>query len=212
MSSPAPIETILVADDDATARTYLARTLEAWGYEATQCRDGREALERLENPGAPRVAMLDWMMPEMEGPDVCRRASQSAPLTHLILVTAKDRPQDIAAALRAGAHDFLSKPFHPEELQARLRAGVRTANLHAALVDRANKLEIALSQVKQLHGLIPICSYCKRIRDDGDFWERVESYLSRHADVQFTHGICPDCYPVVAAGLNPATAHDQHQR
>ena len=184
MSSPAPIETILVADDDATARTYLARTLEAWGYEAIQCRDGREALERLENPGAPRVAMLDWMMPEMEGPDVCRRASQSAPLTHLILVTAKDRPQDIAAALRAGAHDFLSKPFHPEELQARLRAGVRTANLHAALVDRANKLEIALSQVKQLHGLIPICSYCKRIRDDGDFWERVESYLSRHADVQ----------------------------
>jgi response regulator RpfG family c-di-GMP phosphodiesterase len=148
------------------------------------------------------------MMPELEGPEVCRRASLSAPLTHLILVTAKDRPQDIADALHAGAHDYLSKPFHPEELKARLQAGIRSAELHSALVARANDLEDALSQVTQLHGLIPICSYCKRIRDDGDFWERVESYLSRHADVQFTHGICPDCYPVVAAGLNPAIPRD----
>ncbi len=207
MASSGPTRTILIADDDAIARTYLARTLWGWGYATIRCQDGREALEQIERPDAPRVAILDWMMPELEGPEVCRRASQSRPLTHLILVTSKDRPEDIADALQAGAHDYLTKPFHPEELRARLKAGIRTADLHAALVDRANELEVALSQVKQLHGLLPICSYCKRIRDDGDFWERVESYLSKHADVQFTHGICPDCYPIVAAGLNPTIAH-----
>ena len=207
MSTPGPTWTILVADDDAVVRTQLKYTLESWGYDVLLCEDGREALARLEDPDGPRVALLDWLMPEMEGPDVCRRARQTAPLTYLILLTGKDRPQDIAEGLRAGAHDYLAKPFHPEELRARLQAGIRTADLHAALVERANHLEVALSQVRQLQGLLPICSYCKKIRNDGDFWERVESYLSRHTDVQFTHGICPDCLPLAAADLHPATAH-----
>ena len=206
MASPAPTRTILVADDDPVARTLLKRTLGNWGYDVLLCGDGREALARLAGPGAPRVAILDWMMPGLEGPEVCRQASHTAPLAYLILVTAKDRPHDIAEGLRAGAHDYVSKPFHPEELRARLTTGVRAADLQAALVRRAHELEVALSQIKQLEGLLPLCCYCKRIRNDGDLWERIESYLARHTDVQFTHGICPDCVPLAEADLHPATA------
>ena len=191
------------------ARTLLKHTLEHWGYGVRLCEDGREAIAGLEGPGAPRVAILDWMMPGLEGPEVCRHVSRSAPLTYLILVTVKNRPQDIAEGLRAGAHDYLSKPFHVAELRARLQTGVRSADLHAALVKRAHELEIALSQIKQLEGLLPLCCYCKRIRNDGDLWERVESYLARHTDVQFTHGLCPDCVQLAEADLQlPVTAHD----
>ena len=208
MTSPGPTRMILVADDDAVARTQFELCLRNWGYDVILCEDGRAALARLEGPDAPRVAILDWVMPELEGPEVCRKASQTAPLTYLILVTGKDRPQDIAEGLRAGANDYLSKPFHPEELRARLQAGVQQADLHAALVERAHELEVALSTIRQLEGLLPICSYCKRIRNDGDLWERVESYLARHSDVQFTHGVCPDCFPLAEADLHPATVHE----
>jgi sigma-B regulation protein RsbU (phosphoserine phosphatase) len=96
--------------------------------------------------------------------------------------------------LEAGADDYLTKPFDPQELRARIKVGERILGLQTSLAERVTELEDALSRVKQLQGLLPICSYCKKIRDDQNYWEQVESYISKHTEAQFSHGICPDCY------------------
>jgi YesN/AraC family two-component response regulator len=97
-------------------------------------------------------------------------------------------------ALEAGADDYVVKPFDQAELRARLQVGVRVLQLQTELADRVSELETALTNIRVLHGLLPICSYCKNVRDDQNYWQRVESYVESHADVQFSHSICPDCY------------------
>src|SRR4029434_1546856 len=88
---------------------------------------------------------------------------------------------------------YIVKPFEREELHARVQVGFRMLELQAALADRVRELEEALARVKQLQGLLPICSYCKKVRDDQNYWQQVETYIEGHSDAQFTHGICPDC-------------------
>jgi response regulator RpfG family c-di-GMP phosphodiesterase len=115
------------------------------------------------------------------------------PKPYLIFVTAKARTQDIVTGLGAGADDYIVKPFEREELRARVQVGFRMLELQAALADRVRELEEALTRVKQLQGLLPICSYCKKVRDDRNYWQQVETYIEGHSDAQFTHGICPEC-------------------
>ena len=96
--------------------------------------------------------------------------------------------------LDAGADDYLAKPFDRNELRARVQVGVRVVELQRHLAEHIKELETALSQVKQLQGILPICSYCKKIRDDQNYWQRVESYISDHSEAEFSHSICPSCY------------------
>jgi response regulator RpfG family c-di-GMP phosphodiesterase len=113
---------------------------------------------------------------------------------YIILLTAKATKENIVEGLIAGADDYLMKPFHDEELRARLQTGVRITKLQYDLAARVVQLEEALARVKQLQGLLPICSYCKKIRDDGDYWQGVESYIAQHTDAEFSHSVCPGCY------------------
>src|SRR5205823_6098547 len=101
---------------------------------------------------------------------------------------------DVVAGLESGADDYVTKPFDQQELQSRVRVGERMLALQGRLTDRVRELEEALSHVKQLKGLLPICCYCKKVRDDRDYWEQVDAYLARHAEMRFSHGICPDCW------------------
>jgi sigma-B regulation protein RsbU (phosphoserine phosphatase) len=187
---------VLIAEDETVSRRLLEATLVRWGYEVVVASDGVEAWEALQGDDAPSLAILDWMMPSMDGLEVCRRIHNipSSTPPYLILLTAKGRWEDIVTGLEAGANDYVTKPFNREELRARVQVGVRMVELQQSLADRVRALEEALARVKQLQGLLPICSYCKKIRDDQNYWQQVESYIAEHSQAQFSHSICPDCY------------------
>jgi len=195
---------ILIAEDDPVTGEILARTLQRWQYNTMLVVDGAQAWDRLRTAIDPMLAILDWMMPGMDGPDVCRRVRQELPLAnrYLLLVTAREGRGDMVAGLDAGADDYIIKPFDPEELRARVAVGVRVLGLQQKLGERVAELQVALLNVKKLHGLLPICSYCKRIRGDDQYWQQVEGYIAEHSEAQFSHGICPACYATVSAELD----------
>jgi DNA-binding response OmpR family regulator len=199
---------ILVADDDPVANRLLTITVSRAGYEVLSVADGEAAWSALEKEDAPRIAILDWMMPGLDGPEICRRVRERANgrYRYLLLLTARSETDDLVAGLAAGADDFLRKPFDPAELEARLRVGQRIVSLEESLRARVAELEQALAHVRQLQGLLPICMFCKKIRDDRDSWQKIESYISEHTDAQFSHSICEDClrehYPEQARALS----------
>ena len=195
---------VLVADDDAIHRHIVAAVLTEAGYSVTVVNNGVQALEALREPGAPRLAVLDWIMPGLEGPEVCRQLRAEETSTdprYLLLLTGLDKKHDIVRGFQAGANDYVTKPFDDAELLARVRAGARIMELQQMLADRVQELERALAQVHQLEGLLPICSYCRKIRNEGQYWENVETYISERSGARFTHGICPSCYDRVVADL-----------
>ena len=187
---------ILIAEDEAVSRRVLEATLKKWGHEVVVTCDGAEALNVLSREDAPLLVILDVLMPCVGGIEVCRRVRETARAVspYLILLTAESGKENVVLGLEAGANDYVAKPFDAEELRARVNVGLQMLELQKRLAQRVSELEEALSQVKQLQGLLPICSYCKSIRDDGNYWQRVESYIGKHSDVQFSHSICPDCY------------------
>jgi len=186
---------ILIAEDDVVSRRLVEATLTKWGYGVVVTTDGIQALEALKKPGAPSLAVLDWMMPGMDGAEVCRRARAEVTdrSLYIILLTAKDRKEDIVEGLTAGADDYIIKPFDRAELKARINVGERIIRLQAELSARVKELELALANVKLLQGLLPICCYCKKIRNDQNYWQQVDTYIAEHSEAQFTHGICPEC-------------------
>jgi phosphoserine phosphatase RsbU/P len=199
---------ILIAEDDLVSRTVLTRMLTNWGHEVITTLDGRTACEILLREDAPRLAILDWMMPEMDGLEVCRRLRQlnRAEPPYVILLTARDQTDDIVAGLDSGANDYVVKPYDWRELKSRLRVGERMVTLQRDLAGRIRELQYAMAKIHELQELIPICSYCKKVRDDRNYWEQVESYISTRTGVQFSHGVCPQCYTKVIAQLERAGA------
>ena len=195
---------ILVAEDETVSCRLLQAALAGLNCEVVLTTNGREAWEAMQRDDAPPLLILDWLMPEMEGVEVCRRirriAADNSP-AYIILLTGKGNKQDIVQGLEAGADDYVTKPFDADELRARVQVGWRVLQLQSSLAERVQQLEDALSRVKQLQGLLPICCYCKKIRDDRNYWHQVESYMASHADVRFSHGICPECNAKVKAEL-----------
>jgi DNA-binding response OmpR family regulator len=187
---------LLVADDDPIARRLLEGVLGRFGFEVVLAHDGVQALAILEGDAPPPLAILDWMMPGLTGVEVCRRLRErtvAAP-TYVLIVTSREQTEDLVAALAAGADDYVTKPFQVEELRARVAVGQRMASLQRRLADRVAELEHALAHVTQLQGLLPICMYCKRIRNDQNYWTQVETYVSQHSGTRFSHSICPECH------------------
>ena len=185
---------VLIAEDDPVSRRILERLLRKWGYEVLVTTNGDEAWVALQSAETPDVALLDIMMPKMDGLEICRRLRALNRRTYVILVTAKHGAREIVKGIEAGADDYLTKPYDPDELRVRVLVGARIVDLQTALAGRVAELERALAEVKQLHGILPICSYCRKIRDDSDYWQTVEQYLATHSEAKFSHGICPVCY------------------
>lgn len=186
---------ILIAEDDPTSRRMLTAVLEQGGHEVQVAVNGAEAWAALQAPAAPRLAILDWMMPELEGVEVVRRvrahATERPP--YLIMLTTREEKADVVTALEAGANDYLTKPFNLGELRARIAVGQRLLTAEAALAEKIDELRRTLDEVKTLRGMVPICSSCKKIRDDQGYWQQVETYVHAHTGAEFSHGICPDC-------------------
>jgi DNA-binding response OmpR family regulator len=188
---------ILIAEDSRVTRLLLKDTLVKWGYDPIACSDGDEAWRILENEkDPPQLAILDWMMPKLDGLELCRKIRRTPDLQiiYIIMLTSRYLKEDIVKGFESGADDYLVKPFDKDELYARLKVGARVVELQSSLAGQVKELEESLSRVKLLQGLLPICTYCKKIRNDKNYWEQVEGYLSKHSEAQFSHGICPECY------------------
>ena len=186
---------ILIAEDDLTSRNILTAILKKNGVEVVETSNGLEALNEMQKPDAPRLVILDWVMPEMDGLETCHhiRKIEATEPPYIIMLTIKDDKSDIIAGLNAGANDYLAKPFDFGELMARIKVGERMIQMQERLAAQVQELRQALDHIKTLQGILPICSFCKKIRDDKGYWNQLENYLSRHSEAEFSHGICPQC-------------------
>lgn len=173
---------ILAVEDDAVARAVLRQALRRLGHDAVEAADGEQAWEVLQNDPA-RVVVSDWMMPRCDGLELCRRIRQrtGAEYIYFILLTGRDATSDNQKeAADAGVDDFLTKPLDFSELWMRLRVAERILRY--------------TTQVRQLEEMLPICSYYKKIRDDQNYWQQIEGYISERTGSDFSHSVCPDCY------------------
>ena len=182
---------ILVVDDEAVNRRVLSNFLTAEGYRVQSASGGAEALEVIEQR-EPDLVLLDIMMPRVSGYDVCREARRLFTLEELpiIFLSAKIQPADVVMGLAQGANDFLLKPISKAELLARIRPHFAMLEIYRHL---EHLVEEKVSQVKVLGGLLPICSTCKRIRDDAGYWAELETFIAERSEAEFTHGVCPSC-------------------
>jgi len=195
---------ILIAEDDPISRRLLEVLLNRWGHEVVSATDGAAAWQQLISDQRPRLAILDWMMPKIDGLELCQRIRNKITddYIYIILLTAREDKEDIIAGLESGADDYVTKPFDHSELQSRIKAGLRILSLKDELSRKVSELEEALEHVKQLQGIMPICMHCHKIRDEGQDWHRLEEYIQQHSEAVFTHALCEEClekyYPEVA--------------
>lgn len=172
---------ILIAEDDAVASRLLRMALEKLGHEVVSASDGLEAWERFD-ASPVRIVVSDWMMPGLDGLDLCRRirGRKNTEYTWFILLTMRSHKDEYRQAMDAGIDDFLSKPLDGDELMRRLRVAERVIR--------------DATQIRRLKQLLPICLYCKKIRDDRDYWNQIDAYIHEQTGTDFSHGICPECY------------------
>jgi len=192
---------ILVIDDERAIRESFRNFLEDNDYDVLEAENGRVGLELLEQE-RPDLILVDLRMPEVDGLEVLYRVQEDSPDTPIVVVSGTGVVADVIEALRRGAWDYLLKPIedlsvllhaiHKALERARLILENREYQKH--LEERTAELEKALTEIKTLEGIIPICANCKKIRDDKGYWERVEVYIHKHSEAQFSHGICPECF------------------
>lgn len=172
---------VLAVEDDAVSARILATILKQLGYDVLTASNGEEAW-RLFEAEPTRLIVSDWMMPDTDGLTLCERvrARWNTPYTYFILLTAnRTTSENYTLATNAGVDDFLTKPIDRDALQMRLRVADRILKFTA--------------EVRKLKELIPICVYCRKVRDEGDYWERVETYIQKETGSRFSHGACPAC-------------------
>lgn len=189
---------ILIVDDNTANIDVMLTFLEMEGYEISIATSGTMAI-RVARHDKPDLILLDVMMPELDGFETCRQL-KSDPITSatpVIFVTAKKETSDIIEGFKCGGVDYISKPFRQEEVVSRVKTHLQLRHLTKNQEKLITELNQALKEVKTLRGILPICSYCKKIRDDNGNWQEIESYISSKSDTDFSHGICDECYPKI---------------
>jgi phosphoserine phosphatase RsbU/P len=193
---------IPIVDDTPETLKMLQVILESAGYEqillAGSAQEAFQHLgmgDRSEDAADVELVFMDVVMPEMDGVEACRRIKAADRFRDLpvIMVTAKTEAGFLDAAFAAGAHDYITKPVNRLELLTRMRSALRLKREIERRKAREKELEQALGEIKVLRGLLPICSHCKKIRDEKGKWHPVEGYIRDHSNADFSHGICPEC-------------------
>lgn len=194
---------ILIVDDSEDIKMFLESFLHSKGYtDIMTASSSSEAFQLLNSRTSIDLILMDIMMPEIDGIEACKtiKSNPASRDISIIMVTAKEEPEYLERALNAGAMDYIKKPINKAEFIARVRSALRLKaeidirKAHEQELAKRNKeLEQALSEINTLRELIPICSYCKKVRDDKGYWERMEVHVSRHSNVNFSHGICEEC-------------------
>lgn len=173
---------ILAVEDDLVSRKIICRNLVKLGHDVIEASNGLEAIFEMER--APvRLVVSDWIMPQMNGLELCRKIRNllGVEYTYFILLTAQAANfENQQEAIEAGVDDFLCKPLRQHELSMRLHVAERILRY--------------ATQVRQLETFLPICGYCKKIRDDKNYWEKIENYIQSRTGTDFSHSVCPDCY------------------
>jgi len=197
----APIK-ILVTDDDPDVLLLTTQLLRGAGYEILEASTGKECLEAAK-AHRPDILLLDVILPDMTGIELCRQLKADGGLQDIfvILVSGIQISSEYQAdGLNVGAEGYIIKPISNKELIARVQSMVRIKRAEDALRDKEKEqqklilqLQDALAEIKTLKGFIPICAWCKRIRDDEGYWDQLEAYISKHTDAVFSHGLCPEC-------------------
>lgn len=174
---------VLIVEDDPIARVYIQAALRSLELDTVVAEDGEAALALLETEPI-RLVVSDWMMPKIDGLELCRRLrAREGEYVYFILLTQMSASRENEdAAIEAGVDDFLLKPVNPRELKIRLHVARRILEYTA--------------HIQRLESFIPICSYCKKVRDDHNYWQRIESYINERTGSEFSHSVCPDCYNV----------------
>ena len=192
---------ILLIEDDIITNRILAKNLTDMGFDVITTFNGLQGWEAYCREDVHFV-ITDWMMPDMNGLEVLKniRERDDKSFCYIILLTAKNNKDDVIEGISHGANDYITKPFDKDELAVRVKAGQHMVELQQELLETNKEqeklilqLKDALSQIRQLSGLLPICSYCKKIRDDNGYWNQLEVYIRDHSETEFTHGICPEC-------------------
>ncbi|ACH37822.1 response regulator [Citrifermentans bemidjiense Bem] len=192
---------ILIVDDEPINLRLVSVSL-GNDYEVVTALNGHEAISRLKEQQIDLI-LLDVMMPDISGFDVCKIIQANPDFVDIpvIFLTAMDTPQGARQGLAVGAIDYLTKPVDLELLKLRVRNLVslkqRTDLVREQrdlLARQKEELEAALARVRQLEGIIPICMFCKKIKDDQESWRQLEDYVSQHSEVMFSHSACPECF------------------
>ena len=172
---------ILIVEDDFDARDMLEVMLGLDGHEVVAAVNGEQGWEKFRGDHFS-VVISDWLMPETDGLELCRRirSSETTRYCYVILLTALQGKSNYLEAMRAGADDFVSKPYDPDELRTRLVVAERIVGLQ--------------HRMKHLEGILPTCMYCKKIRDERGEWVHIEQYISQRTEALLSHGVCPVCY------------------
>ena len=207
---------ILIVDDSPDQQALLRSILGKAGHADVLSADSAKTAAHLLNLDGDSanhkidLILMDVLMPEQDGVETCRQIKRCAHLEDVpvIMVTAKSDLSNLQEAFAAGAMDFISKPVNSIELLARVSSALllkqemdRRKNRELELRRSNEELQMALKEVKVLRGLIPICASCKKIRNDGGFWQQLEEYLSEHSEAEFSHGLCQPCIKKLYPGV-----------
>jgi DNA-binding response OmpR family regulator len=186
---------ILVVDDDPTWLRAVVRLLTHAGYDVADAGTGQAGLAAMRT-NQPDLVLLDIILPDVNGLELCRqiKTTDAFARVFVILMSASQISSDEQSlGLETGADGYIARPISNRELVARVQALVRIRKAEAERDRLSAELQQTLAEVKTLRGFLPICASCKKIRDDQGFWSEVESYITRHSEARFSHGICPDC-------------------
>lgn len=199
-TNPGPAQVLVVEDAAINVDIVLALLGQDPSLLLRVARTGEAALAAVQE-APPDLVLLDIGLPDLDGYTVCRRLKEDPQgnLIPIIFLTSRDEPEDVARGFEAGGVDYVTKPFEPLELQARVACHLAQKRWQDAERALVAKLEAALAEVKALSGLIPICAWCKQVRDDQGYWQQVESYVSARSEAIFSHGVCPECLPKLKA-------------